>query len=105
MVRLWHGGTGKPVGPPLEHHGRVTAVTISPDGRTILSGSLDATARLWTLPIPWKDDPARVELWVQVLTGMTLDTRLNRSGTIQLLEDRTWHQFRTRLETLGGPPL
>jgi len=39
--------TGKPLGPPMRHHGHVEAVAFSPDGKTILTGSWDSTARLW----------------------------------------------------------
>ena len=31
----------------LEHHGRVDHVLFRPDGRAILTGSTDGTARLW----------------------------------------------------------
>ena len=39
---------GKPQGPPLAtgHAGPILAVAISPDGKTILTGSADKTARL-----------------------------------------------------------
>jgi len=104
-VRLWNAATGEPIGPPLEHQGRVSAVAFSGDGRTVLSGSFDQTVRLWDVPVPMKDDVKQIELWVQVLTGMRLDTRLNPSGAVQLLDDATWHKNRALLESTGGPPL
>ena len=33
--------------PPLTHQGAVGAVAYSPDGKTVLTGSFDKTARLW----------------------------------------------------------
>src|SRR5262249_58056131 len=38
---------GQPVGTPLTHRRPVTAVAFSRDGKTILPGSRDGTARLW----------------------------------------------------------
>ena len=61
--------------------------------------------RLWDVPVPMRDDPKQIDLWVQVLTGMRLDTRLNPSGVVQLLDDATWHRNRDRLERTGGPPV
>src|SRR5262249_51331943 len=38
---------GRPLGPPLAHQGAVWAVAFSPDGKSVLTGSDDRTARLW----------------------------------------------------------
>lgn len=63
-ARLWKAGLRKkkpyrgpktggsyysetPVGGPFKHQGFVTAVAFSRDGKTILTGSADRTARLW----------------------------------------------------------
>ncbi len=43
-VRLWNAQTGAELGSPLKGHSRgVTGVSISPDGRQVVSGSLDRT--------------------------------------------------------------
>jgi WD40 repeat protein len=41
--------TGQPVGPSFCHEGPVLAAAISRDGKAILTGSADKTARLWSL--------------------------------------------------------
>jgi eukaryotic-like serine/threonine-protein kinase len=46
-ARLWDAETTLPLGPPLLHNKPVWAVAFSPDGRTFLTGSEDALARLW----------------------------------------------------------
>jgi WD40 repeat protein len=46
-VRLWDAATGRSIGRIIEHKHLVTAVSFSPDGRTILTGSKDYTVRRW----------------------------------------------------------
>ncbi len=52
QAQLWDAATGKPLGKPFCHavgdtKGAVLSVAFSPDGRTVLTGSTDKTARLW----------------------------------------------------------
>jgi hypothetical protein len=76
-------------------------VAFSPDGKTILSGSEDSTARLFRTPVELPDDLDRVAAWVEVLTGLSLD---KQRGSIQVLDNAAWLTSRERLERLGGPP-
>ena len=38
---------GSPIGLPMRHEAYVTKIAFSPDGKTVLTGSWDETARLW----------------------------------------------------------
>ena len=49
-AQLWDAATGKPIGRPLPHRNDVVAVAFSPDGKRIVTGSMDQTARLWEPP-------------------------------------------------------
>jgi WD40 repeat protein len=46
-AHVWDAATGAPVGPPLKHPAPLEALAGTPDGKTVLTGSLDGTARLW----------------------------------------------------------
>ncbi len=76
------------------------AVAFSPDGKTVLTGSFDWTARLWPAPTPLPGDPERILLWAQVITGMEAE-----HGALRVLDARTWEECRRRLDKLGGPPV
>ena len=41
------GRLGKPIGQPMKHQLRILDAGFSPDGRAVLTGSADTTARLW----------------------------------------------------------
>ena len=45
-ARLWDAATGQPTGKPMKYRGGAV-MACSPDGRTIVTGSLDKAARLW----------------------------------------------------------
>jgi WD40 repeat protein len=72
----------------------------SPDGKTVLTGSVDKPARLWHTPQKISGDPEQVLLWTQVITGLELDEH----GLVRWLDAATWQKRRQRLQELGGPP-
>ncbi len=78
-----------------------------PDGKSLVTTSIETTTsggqmrtRVWEVPAPVQGEPERMVLWTQVITGMELDD----SGTIRMLDAKTWQRHRQRLEELGGPP-
>jgi hypothetical protein len=101
-ARLWDAATGQPRGLPLRHEDVVRAVAFSPDGRTVLTGSADSSrkkgeARLWGVPQPAPDEPARLKAWVHVRTGQTFDR-----GNLRQLSQEEWFQEWQHLQGLGG---
>lgn len=48
-IRVWDVSSGKTLDRLTGHRHAVTSVKVSPDGRQLLSGSLDRTVRLWSL--------------------------------------------------------
>ena len=99
-ARIWDVATGKPIGPPLHHKDWVVTTAFSRDGNRLITGSSDGTARLWQVPPPVPDEPRRIALWVQVITGMELDA----NGAIRVLDGAAWHRTRANLDNLGGRP-
>jgi WD40 repeat protein/serine/threonine protein kinase len=99
-ARLWSVATGEPIGPPLVQ-GAVWTVAFSPDGRKFLTGSEDNTARLWSVRPPVQGDNAVIKLWLEVVTGMTLD----QHHAVRLLEAGDWGSRRQKLSELGRQDL
>ncbi len=75
-------------------------MAFSPDGRFLLAGGGNRSARLWDAPAPLPDDLPRLAAWVEVATGLELDER----GSVRALDGDVWQGRRRRLESLGGPP-
>jgi WD40 repeat protein len=98
-ARLWNAADGTLL-TVLQHRGAVNSIAFSPDGKIVLTGSSDRTARLWALPRPVDDDPSRVILWAQVLTGMERES----DGTMQVLTLEEWQKRSSSLKKLGGFP-
>jgi WD40 repeat protein len=98
-VRLWDVPTRTPIGPPWNHDGIVWAVACHPESRTVLTGSEDKRARLWRLPTAWFNDAPRVRLFVEVNTGLVLDS----NGVAHWLDADSWHKRRQALLEQGSP--
>jgi WD40 repeat protein/tRNA A-37 threonylcarbamoyl transferase component Bud32 len=99
---LRDASTGRPIGPPLNHRpgADVNVARFSPDGRTIVTGSDDRTARFWDVeewPEAWTSD---ITTRVEAMTGKTLDEQ----GVIVDLDIHQWSN-RVRQITSKGEPL
>jgi tetratricopeptide (TPR) repeat protein len=108
-VRLWDVATGKPVREPMRHEEFVTAAGFSPDGRTVLTVSLDLTVRMWPVPATVSDEPERIRLWVETRTGLYRDEAiglqpLSFEELLQPLDLAQRTQRHDRFDALGGPP-
>src|SRR5262249_17932213 len=99
-AHLWASATGQQIGPTLRHSSAVFALTFSPDGGSLLTGSNQAQLFVRAPDVP--DDLARVANLVEVVTGMSLRPR---QGSIQLLENAAWLASRDQLAQSGGQPL
>jgi hypothetical protein len=97
---VWDVATGKPLGEPLQHKESVRAVSFSPDGTKLVTGSYDNTARLWDVGGRIDEPVAHVLLWVEVLTGTTMD----ENGIIRPIWPGQLAKKHEELERLGGPP-
>jgi hypothetical protein len=68
----------------LRHLGPVHAIAFAADGRTVVTGSQDRTARLWAAPSPpQRGTVALLQCWAEALTGMELDA----DGTAHKLDE------------------
>jgi WD40 repeat protein len=85
----------------LFHDAPVRALALSPDGKNLLSGSDDKTARFWELPTPVEGTPERLKPWLECLVGRELDAL----GQVHLLDSDAKQQRQERLRQLGGPPV
>jgi WD40 repeat protein len=71
---LWDVATGQIVRRYEGHKGNVTAVAFSPDGQSLLSGSADATVRVWR-----NDSLEELQAWIDTnryLPILSCDQRL-----------------------------
>jgi len=100
-ARLWDAATLKPIGPPLEHNCAWPHASFSQDGSQILLVGDRGRAQVWQSPPgPLAGECEQNICWVQVVTGMELDS----TGGINVLDVPTWQQRRRRLQELGGAP-
>jgi WD40 repeat protein len=47
-INLWHPATGWPIAQLIGHRAPTTAIAVTPNGQTLVSGSDDRTIKIWT---------------------------------------------------------
>ena len=74
VVRLWDVATGKTLGVPVNLDG-MYPVAASSKGRTFAVAGSGGRVALWNEPEPLEGKVERIRLWVELLSGMELDSR------------------------------
>src|SRR5215210_6054758 len=100
MAQLWDAASGRPIGPPMVHQGKVDSVKFRPDGMAAQTTDADGTGWLWSISAPVEGEVERLRLWVQVITGLELDDH----DAFRVLDTVAWQDRRRKLDQLGGPP-
>jgi WD40 repeat protein len=96
-VTVWSVSMGRMVAR-WEHPHHVSSVAFRPDGKAVASSCFDGKVRLWQLPQPILGAPEKLELWAEVMTGMTFQS----SGASTPLDSQTFESQKRRLQQLGG---
>jgi WD40 repeat protein len=98
-ARLWSVETRQLAGPLLRIPVRMLSVAFSRDGKRIVGGG-EFGVRVWDLAAPIEGDAARIRLWIEATTGLTMD----RDAVFRWLEPAAWRERRARLEAAEGRP-
>jgi WD40 repeat protein len=72
-ARLYDAASGRYLSSPMQAPSSLRQTLFSPNGRLILTIH-DHEVRLWPTPIPPANRVRGITLWVQILTGMELDS-------------------------------
>jgi WD40 repeat protein/serine/threonine protein kinase len=100
-ARIWDIETARPIGPMLPHDAALRTAAFTENDSQIITGTSAGTTYNWEVSrSPMEGDVERIELWLQVSTGMELDA----DGEVHPLDPESWQQRRKRLDESGGAP-
>jgi WD40 repeat protein len=102
-VRLWDAVTYQEIGPPYRLPSKVTRVAFSPADRFIAAAGERGEIRVWNLMPPHDEPSERLLLWVQSLTGLTLDVTDDGIGIIRGLSEAEYKSVNQEYERGGAP--
>jgi hypothetical protein len=99
VVRLWDVATGKAIGPPVVLDG-ASLVAASFLGQTLAVAGSGGRIVVWNAPEPLAGKVENIRLWVELITGMELDSR----GMVSTLGREALRDRQERLDQQGGHP-
>ncbi|MGK0186274.1 MAG: WD40 repeat protein/serine/threonine protein kinase [Verrucomicrobiales bacterium] len=100
-ARIWDIDTARPIGPRLPHDAALRTAVFTEDDSQIITGTSAGTTYNWDVSrSPLEADVKRIELWLQVITGMELEA----DGQVHPLDPESWQERRKQLHDLGGAP-
>jgi WD40 repeat protein len=74
VARFWDPESGQPLGAPLRHAGAIRHLAFHPNGQRVVTAGRDECVRQWQVPPPpVSGSPEEVRLWIETLTGCTMD--------------------------------
>ena len=96
VARLWDLATGQPIGPPIQHPDRVTAIAYRPDGKVFATGCKDGTARLWDAATGQRVGQPMVHKYAVVALAFSPDGQTLVAGCKEIIfgtagEARLWN--------------
>ena len=98
-TRLWDAATGKQIGPAVQHGEAVQLAAFTPDGKRMVSVSVNGEFRSQDVPSPISGNVEQFRCWVELLTGMELDA----DGVIRDLDAGTLQAATPTAAQIGRP--
>jgi WD40 repeat protein/tetratricopeptide (TPR) repeat protein len=96
-ARLWDHASQKQIGPPVVLRRQIMAAQFTHDGRSFLTTAQDGSTRLWPVPAALEEDQDRLQLRLQVHTGL----EMGPAQSVLPLNPPAWEERRKELAALN----